>query len=366
MHPTTGRTDVSGTSVTSLVTIRARENSAGSGSAAGGSPQPHEGERAPVTLPALRPEAAAALDVEPRELIGRWLAGLSENSRATYGRALRRFASWALVDDARPERALELLCALDAGRAGELVRRWRADLEAAGLAPGSVGTYLTSLTSLVGAARRAGLVGWRLEGVLPRYEPRCDRRGPRRGDVERLLALLDERAAQGDPFAVRDGALVRALYVGALRRGEAAGLRVVDFDANGPNGPQLRPLRKGAKERRSVLVSERVANAIAAWLRVRGDAPGPLFCRIRGREPEPTRLHGETIRRIVASWARRAGIAAPCRPHGLRHSSASWVAQRGSLAELLALGQWRSLSAAKRYLDEHDNERASALRIVDV
>jgi site-specific recombinase XerC len=320
----------------------------------------------PSTLPALRPAAAAALDVDPRELIARWLDGLSATARRSYARSLARFAAWALEDDARPERALELVCQLDAGRAGELVRRWRTELEASGLASGSVGGYVTALASLVGAARRAGLVGWRLEGVQPRYEPRCDRRGPRRGDVERLFALLDECAAQGDAFAVRDAALLRLCYVAALRRSEVAGLRLEDFDAAGANGPTVRPRRKGAKERRAVLVSGRVAEAIAAWLRVRGDEPGPLFVRIKGRGPVLASLNGETIRRMLRQWAKRAGIAAPCRPHGLRHSSASTIAQRGSLSQLLALGQWRSLSAARRYLDERDDERASALRLVDV
>jgi integrase len=75
---------------------------------------------------------------------------------------------------------------------------------------------------------------------------------------------------------------------------------------------------------------------------------------------------GVPCRRLVSTWSRRAGIKGTVRPHGLRHSSASTVTKRGSLSQLLALGQWSSLSAVKRYIDQHDSERASALRLVDL
>jgi integrase/recombinase XerC len=323
---------------------------------------------APLSLlPALRPAAAAALDVTPAELIARWLAALSPTARRSYSRSLRRFAAWALIDDAHPEAALRLLCGLDVGPAGEMVRRWRDELLASGLSTGSVAGYCTAVCSLVGACRRAGLVSWRLEQVQPKYEPRHDRRGPRRGDVERLFACLDDAAATGNPQATRDSALLRVLYVGAFRRSEAVGLRwPEDVDLLADGGPLLRPRRKGHKERKPVTITQRVADAIERWLVVRGREPGPLFVRCKGRRAECGAMNGDTVRRLLRAWARRAGIRGVVRPHGLRHSSASTVAKRGSLSELLALGQWSSLTAAKRYLDEHSEDRAAALRHVDV
>lgn len=317
------------------------------------------------TMPALRPAAAAALDVEPREIIERWLANLSPTARRSYRRSMSRFAAWALADDAGPERALEMLCALDVGRAGELVRRWLAELSASGLASGSCAGYATALCSLLGACRRAGLVSWKLEQVAPKVEQRHDRSGPRRGDVERLFACLDDAAANGDRRAVRDAAMLRLLYVGALRRSEAAGLRLDDFDANGEGGPVVKPRRKGHKERKAVLVSASCAEAIGRWLAVRGDGPGYLFVGIRGGDASHP-LNGESVRRTLAFWARRAGLRGAVRPHGMRHSAATEVARRGSLAQLMALGGWASLSAAKRYLDDRQEERKSALRLVDL
>ncbi|MFN6147639.1 MAG: hypothetical protein ACK5AL_14860, partial [Planctomycetota bacterium] len=108
------------------------------------------------SLPALRPAAAAAIDVEPAELVARWLAALSPSARRAYRRSLARFTAWAIEGAADPTAGLRLLVGLDAGRAGELVRRWRDELAASGLASGSVAGYVVALGSLVSAARRAG------------------------------------------------------------------------------------------------------------------------------------------------------------------------------------------------------------------
>ena len=337
-------------SVTTFVTTSANERARG----------------ASATLPALRPAAAQALDVEPAELVARWLAALSPSARRAYRRSLARFTGWALEDAAEPVAGLRLLVGLDAGRAGELVRRWRDELAASGLASGSVAGYVAALASLVSAARRAGLVSWRLEGVAPKVEPSQDRSGPRRGDVERLVACIDDAAERGDRYAVRDAAVVRLLYAAAMRRAEVVGLRVEDFEATSDVGPVVRPRRKGRKARSAVLVTERTAAAIEAWLAVRGREAGPLFVRLKGRRSDSGALNGESVRRLLTAWAKRAGLRGPCRPHGLRHSSATTCAKRGSLAELLALGGWASLSAARRYLDSHDEDRQAALRLVDV
>lgn len=322
----------------------------------------HNGAR----LPALRPVAAAALDVAPSSIIQRWLAALSPSARRSYRRGLARFATWALADDARPERALEALCAMTVGQAGEMVRRWRDELLEEGLAPGTVAGAVTSISSLLATCRRAGLVAWKLEKVAPRAERRMDRSGPRRGDVERLFATIDDAAAAGDKQAVRDAALARLCYSAALRRAEAVGLRFPeDLDLDGADGPIVRLRRKGHRERKDVLISVRCAQALTRWIELRGADPGPLFRRTRAVDPSVP-LSGESVRRLLRRWAKRAGVRHTIRPHGLRHSSATEVAKRGSLAQLMALGGWSSLSAAQRYLDEHTETRRSAIQLVDV
>lgn len=315
----------------------------------------------------LRPSAAQALDVEPAELVSRWLASLSPSARRAYGRSLRRFAAWALVDAGEPVDALRLLVSLNAPRAAELVRRWREDdLASSGLASGSIAGYVVAIGSLVAAARRSGLLEWSLEDVMPTVEARRNMSGPRRGDVERLVVTLDDAAAAGDAFAVRDAAIVRLAYSAALRRGEIVGLRFEDFEPATDLGPVVRPRRKGYRERTTVLVTERTADAIEAWLAVRGREPGPLFVRIKGRRLDSAALSGEAVRRMLAAWAKRAGLRGPCRPNGLRHSAATTCAKHGSLAGLVALGGWKTINGAKRYIDAHNDDRAAALRLTDL
>ena len=69
---------------------------------------------------------------------------------------------------------------------------------------------------------------------------------------------------------------------------------------------------------------------------------------------------------MLATRSKEAGVRSSVRPHGLRHSAAGAVARRGSLAELRAIGGWRSLSAVEHYLDDRQQEREAALRITDL
>jgi integrase len=130
----------------------------------------------------------------------------------------------------------------------------------------------------------------------------------------------------------------------------------------------IRALRKGYRQRRTVLISAGAAQAIGRWLQVRGTEPGPLFFRLDRDVEAPDRrpLLGAAVGHLLGSWARQAGIRGKVRAHGLRHSSASECARRGSLAELQALGSWRSLASAGAYLDERQDVRRRALALVDL
>lgn len=111
-------------------------------------------------------------------------------------------------------------------------------------------------------------------------------------------------------------------------------------------------------------MSNRTAISIAAWLAVRGDKPGSLYHRL-DRGGERDHLTGEAIRQMLKARATEAGIKGPIRQHGLRHASATELSRRGSLDELMALGGWRSLSAASAYLDRRDENRRRTMALVD-
>jgi integrase/recombinase XerC len=314
-------------------------------------------------LPVLSPAAAKAISTTPAEIIARWIASVSEDARRAYSRALQTFTSWAIPGAADAQAGLRLLCEAGAGGAHELLAAWRDHLLAT-LAPGTVAGQVSAIASLLRCCRRAGIITFQVEGIAPRRERVQDRRGPRRAEVERLLAHVDDLAVRGDRRAVRDAAILRMLYCCAMRRGEVAGLRIEDVNLDAPEGATVSPRRKGAKTRQPLGVSERTAAAIASWLVLRGAEAGALFFRL-DRAGERDHLTGESIRAMLAARAREAGVRSPARPHGLRHAAATELARRGSLDELMSLGGWKSLSAASAYLDKRDENRRRALALVD-
>lgn len=321
----------------------------------------------PPARSSLTDAARRALDSKTSTIIERWLAALSPASVRAYRRALRAFGQWALADaDAAPERALQLLVEGGCGPAHALVTDWRNHLLGTGLASGSVACFVTGVSSLLKACRRAGVIAWSLEQVMPKVERRHDRTGPRRGEVERLVEHVDALAEAGDPRAIRDAAIVRLLYSAAMRRGEVTALQLAHAQLEHADGPVVLSKRKGHRELQPVLISERTAQALRRWLAIRGTAPGPLFHRCDRARGEAGGITGDGIRRLLAARAIAAGIRSAVRPHGLRHASATAVAGIGSIATLMAIGGWKSLSAAQNYVDRLQTERRRALAMVEV
>jgi integrase len=325
----------------------------------------------PVQVPQMRlvagyqltADAAQAADVDPQTIVHRWLASKSPSARRTYAGALQRFAAWAIESqDVEPHRALQVLVEAGPGAAHSMVEKWRDSMLATGLSTGTTAGRIAALSSLVRCCRRAGLVSWALEGVAPRVEQRHDRSGPRRHEVALLVEHVDAAAAAGDRQAVRDAAIVRLLFSAGLRRSEAVLLRLEDVDLAAGT---VAPRRKGKRERSRVSVTAGTVEAIRRWLAVRGEAPGWLFVRT-DRADDSVPLSGESVRRLLRSWAKQAGVRATIRPHGLRHSGATEVAARGSLASLMAYGGWSSMTSASRYLDKREQHRAEALELVDL
>lgn len=314
----------------------------------------------------LSPAAQKAIDLDPREIVQRWLAGLATGSRAIYARALRSFTAWSLPSATDPEDGLRVLCRAGAAGSFGLLVGWRDSMS--GLAPNTIASYVSAITSLLRVARRCGLIDFVVDGVAPVRERVQDRSGPALGDVQRMVATIDEAAAEGQLQAARDAAIIRLLFCCAMRRNEVATLQLQDVILDGPDGPMIRALRKGYRQRKPLLISTNTATTIARWLDVRGTDNGPLFFRtdrdvdVLQRRP----LLGGALAGLVGAWARKAGIKGTVRCHGLRHSSASEAARRGSLAELQALGSWKSLSAASHYLDERQDVRRRALALVDL
>ncbi|QDY07029.1 tyrosine recombinase XerC [Micromonospora sp. HM134] len=125
---------------------------------------------------------------------------------------------------------------------------------------------------------------------------------------------------------VRDRALLELLYATGARISEVCGLDTTDIDRE---RRVVRVLGKGNRER-TVPYGLPAQRAVDRWLTVgRPELAGPdsgraLFLGARGG-----RLHPTMARRIVAGYARAAGLP-PTSPHGLRHSAATHLLDGGA------------------------------------
>jgi integrase/recombinase XerC len=146
-------------------------------------------------------------------------------------------------------------------------------------------------------------------------------------------------AAERDPVALRDHAMLELLYATGVRVSELCGLDLGDVDF-----PRrvVRVLGKGAKER-TVPFGVPADKAMRAWIEggrpalIAAAAPAAdaaVFVGVRGR-----RLDQRTVRRVVHDAIGSVPGASDMGPHGLRHSAATHLLEGGadlrSVQELL-------------------------------
>ncbi len=199
-----------------------------------------------------------------------------------------------------------------------------------GLAPRSIQRRLSALRGFFRYLLREGMVRSNPAADVP--SPKMAKRLPKTLDVDQIARLLE---IDGDsPLAVRDRAIMELFYSSGLRLAELTHLQVTDLDlAEGT----VQVLGKGNKSR-ILPVGRKAREAIAAWLRVRGDMAGhedgALFLSRRGRALSP-----RAIQVRLRDWSRKIGLSTGVNPHLLRHSFATHLLESSgdlrSVQELL-------------------------------
>lgn len=168
--------------------------------------------------------------------------------------------------------------------------------------------------------------------------PKTGRTLPRvvgRGPFDDLLAGLEDRAASGEPNALRDLAVVELLYASALRVSELCGLDRDDLDLDRLT---VRVTGKGDKERvvpfgvpaQSAIVdyltSARPQLVARAAANDRGPTPAAaLFLGARGG-----RLGPRSVYTLVARLLDAVPGGGPAGPHALRHTAATHLLDGGA------------------------------------
>lgn len=220
------------------------------------------------------------------------------------------------------------------------LRAWLAELHAHGASRTTLARRSAAARTFTAWARRQGALdsdpGARL------VAPRTHRTLPavlRTDEAGEVLKASGAGAAQLDPEALRDHAVLELLYATGVRVSELCGLDVGDVDFG---SRVVRVLGKGGKER-VVPFGVPADKALRRWLDEGRRAmvataskahPAALFLGIRGGRLDP-----RAVRRVVHDAVDSVPGAADMGPHGLRHTAATHLLEGGadlrSVQELL-------------------------------
>ncbi|MBD2006928.1 MULTISPECIES: tyrosine-type recombinase/integrase [Cyanophyceae] len=125
--------------------------------------------------------------------------------------------------------------------------------------------------------------------------------------LEEIAALMKVCQHDATPTGARDAALVAILRGGGLRRREAVNLDLCDFYPD--TGAIEVKNGKGGKDR-TVYLSSGAMRVVENWLKVRGNAPGPLLCPVsRGKRVLMRRLTSQAVLFILQKRGEEAGVA---------------------------------------------------------
>lgn len=238
------------------------------------------------------------------------------------------------------------------------VRAYRSDLVGLAAACGDVDLAVVDLENLrdwlwqavqrgdsrATIARRTaavrGFFAWATEAGVVASDPSLRLVAPKRGRtlpqvatadaLSDVLARLGSRAAEGDPLALRDHAMLELLYGAAVRVSELCGLDVDDLDRERRTA---RVLGKGSKER-VVPFGLPALRAVDAYLvrgrgvllsrRADGGEAAALFLGARGARIGPRAVYELVSRELGPELGAQVG------PHALRHSAATHLLDGGA------------------------------------
>lgn len=220
------------------------------------------------------------------------------------------------------------------------IRRWMAQLHAAGREPRGIALVLSCWRSFYRWLGHEGLIGF--NPVQDVHAPKAGRPLPKALGVDDAVRLAELYDPEADPWTeARDSAIVEVLYGCGLRVSELTGLDAqasntargwIDLDAAEAN-----VLGKGSK-RRIVPVGSKAAEAVRDWLAVRGECPSITVAQLRDPQAAAAlfisskgmRMSSQAVWKLLRERSLKAGLAAPVHPHMLRHSFASHVLQSSS------------------------------------
>lgn len=252
--------------------------------------------------------------------------GYSPHTERAYRNDLNDLARFAETQGSSAAEALDL----------PLLRDWLWRGTEAGLARSTIARHAAAARGFTAWLARTGEI--EADPGLRLRAPKPQRALPRvltRAQMEEILTSLKARAAEHEPQALRDLALVELLYASALRVSELSSLDVDSIDLDRLTA---RVVGKGDKERvvpfgvpaLSALVDYlRIARPALLRTRDGGErqvvAHKALFLGARGG-----RIGTRTVYALVAALLGEVPGGGPAGPHALRHTAATHLLDGGA------------------------------------
>jgi len=271
----------------------------------------------------LSQAARAALDRHPAAV---YLAGLSETGRRSQRRALDLAAEILGAPDC---------FALDWAKLRYAhVQALRTRLVERGYRPATINKTLVAVRQTLRQAWLLGLMNaqdYQLAREVKAVTGESTLAG-RALTADEIGKLAAACKSDPGPRGVRDLALLSCLYPGGLRRQEVVNLDLSDCTADYERGRLVIRLLVHGKRRkdRIVYLSNGAAQAIRAWLDLRGNDPGPLFWHVSKAERLVNRrLTTQAVYFALCERGKQAGLR-HFSPHDLRRSVASDLIDAGT------------------------------------
>lgn len=165
------------------------------------------------------------------------------------------------------------------------------------------------------------------------------------------------------PWGLRNRAMLTLGYELLTRRSELVALNTDDLEWR--DDGTLRVLIRRAKNDpfgtgRIAFTSQRTARFVEDWLDWRGDDIRPLFCPIYKGVAINRALEVTTIKRLVKTAARRAGLdpdeVDAFSGHSMRVGAAQDLLIKGyDTAAIMRAGGWKSINVLARYLENAEH-----------
>ena len=179
-------------------------------------------------------------------------------------------------------------------------------------------------------------------------------KGMTKGYLDRFLAVQSD-----SPWGLRNKSMLSLGYDLLARRSELVALTVDDVEFR-PDGTLRVLIRRNKADPaglgRVAFTSKRTGQLLSEWLGWRDTDFQPLFCPIYQGHPLDRHLSDTTLKRLIKSAAKNAGLdpeeVEDFSGHSMRVGAAQDLLKAGhDTAAIMRAGGWKSINVLTRYLE---------------